>query len=354
MQSSKPRVSYADFIEGQMGKLANELLPKLAADERPTLAHFKAGTMAWLIQRVIEDVDANPTTIRPHGESTRATLRRMQREPIGQVIAAKFGRHDIIEHCKVRRKDVCAATVKGDLSVLRSVINHAASTWRDCEDLSCKPFEKAKHHLVANQLIGKATRRTRLPATDEIHRLLDDLARSDGHRNAKIRMVPVVAFGLKSARRRGEVCRITHGDVDYVNKIYWVRDLKHPTKKKGNDKSFVLWPELEQIIKMQPRLRPDDPTERIFPYNGKSVGKRYIDAKKRLGIVGLRLHDNRGFATSQWLLKLGSRDKVRKLVTGHDSEKAFDIYDRRTTEDIMKADETVQRFLQPQQPSAPV
>lgn len=313
----------------------------------PTLADFKPLTVAWLIQRVIDDVDANPMTIKPHGESQRATLHRMQREQIGKVMAAKLGRHDIIEHCKMRRKKVCAATVKQDISALRGIINHAASTWRDCEELNCAAFEAAKHHLVKNQLIGKSARRTRLPTADEISRLLDHLAKSDAHKRTQIKMVPVVAFGLVSARRRGEVVRITHGDVDYEKRVYWVRNLKHPTKKKGNDKSFTLWPELEQIIKLQPRLT-NDPAERIFPYNGKSVGKRYIDAKKALGIVNLRLHDNRGEATSKWLLKLGSRDKVRKLVTGHDSEKAFDIYDRRTTEDIMKADETVQRFLNPQ------
>jgi integrase len=340
---SKPRLSYAEFIASQQSK-------------QPV-------TIAMLIQRVIDDVDANPMTIRPHGESTRATLRRMQREPIGAVIAAKLSRHDLIEHCKRRRngvdrKAVSAATVKGDLSALRSVINHAASTWRDCEELNCKPFDKAKHHLVTNQLVGKATRRTRLPTSEEIPLLLDDLARSDKHRNATIRMVPVVAFGLKSARRRGEVCRIKRRDVDYEKQIYWVRDMKHPTRKKGNDKSFVLWPELEQIIRMQPWNDPSDLDELIFPYNPKSITKRYIDAKKRLQKLhphlfkNLRLHDNRGKATSEWLLKFnGSRDKVRKLITGHDSEKAFDIYDRRTTEDIMQADE-VQRFMQPQQVAA--
>lgn len=305
-----------------------------------SIEDFKPGTFAWLIQRVIDDVAASPT-IAQHGQSARFALKRLQRAPIGKVIVDELSKHHVISFSKERRKTVTPATVKADISYLRGVINHAASAFPDCEDLSLAPFEAAKPFLVKNNLVGKSTPRTRLPTGDEIERLLDDLARSDARKWTRIKMVPVVAFGLVSARRRGEVCRITHGDIDYVNKIYWVRDLKHPTKKKGNDKSFVLWPELEQIIKMQPRLRPDDPSERIFPYNPECVTKRYIDAKKRCGIEGLHLHDNRGKATSNWLLKLGSRDKVRKLVTGHDSEKAFDIYDRRSTLDIMRADEAI-------------
>lgn len=328
-----------------MGKFIDSL-PKFADSTEPTLADFKEGTMAWLIQRVIADVAANPTTIRQFGDSALYTLKRLQGEPIGLVLAKELAKHHVIDHCKRRRKKVCAATAKGDITALRGVVSHACAAFADCDKLSLAPFVDARPFLVKNGLIGKSTPRTRLPVGDEIPRLLDDLAISDARQNTKIKMVPVVAFGLVSARRRGEVCRITHGDVDYEKKIYWVRDLKHPTKKKGNDKSFVLWPELEQIIKMQPRLDPNNPAERIFPYNPESVTKRYIDAKKRCGISNLRLHDNRGEATSKWIAKIG-RDKTRKVVTGHDSEKAFNIYDRRTTEDIMAADEAIQKFLNP-------
>ena len=315
--SQKPRVTYAQVFA-----------PKL--------------TIAMLIQRVMDDVAASPTTIRQFGTSALFTLKRLQREPIGAVPAAELAKHHVIDHCKRRRLKVCAATTKGDITALRGVINHAAATFPDCEDLSLAAFEAAKHFLVKNNLIGKSTPRSRRPTDEEIGALLADLAISDAHPNTNIKMVPVVLFGLASSRRRGEIVRIPHGDVDYENKVYWVRDVKHPTKKKGNDKCFTLWPELEQIIKAQPRLTPDDPAELILPYNGESVGKRYIDAKKRCGIVNLRFHDNRREAVSRWLLKLGSGDKVRKLVSGHDTEKVFNsVYDGRTTLEIMRADESV-------------
>jgi hypothetical protein len=101
---AKPRLTYAQFLAQQPKQL----------------------TIALLIQRVMDDVAASPTTIRQFGESHRCTLKRMQREPIGLVLAHGLGKHDVIEHCKLRRLKVSPATTKGDLSMLRGVINHAA------------------------------------------------------------------------------------------------------------------------------------------------------------------------------------------------------------------------------------
>lgn len=319
-----------------MGKFADVLAPKFADSVERTLADFKPGTLAHLIQRVIEDVAANLTTIRQFGTSALFTLKRLQRDPIGKVMAASMDEQDLIDHCKLRRQKVCAATTKGDITALRGVIKHARA-WRDCKKLNLKAFDDSNDFLVKNQLIGKSTPRKRRPTDEEIQALIADLTVSDKQPNTTIKMVPVVMFALASARRRGEIVRIKHGDVDYANKVYWVRDVKHPTKKKGNDKCFVLWPELEQIIKAQPRVDPNDPNECIFPYNGESVGKRYIDAKKRLGITNLRFHDNRRDSISKLLLIYPPED-VRVMHSGHDTTKILESnYDGRDTMEIMRA-----------------
>lgn len=302
----------------------------------PMLADFTPRTLAWLIQRVIDDVQASPLSIRQFGQSALFALRRLQRTTIGKVIVDELSKHHIIAFGKERRKTVSPATVKADISGLRGVINHASSAFQDCENLTLAAFEAARPFLVKNNLIGKSTPRKRRPTDEEVGALMTDLAKSDALKWTKIKMVPVVAFALASARRRGEIVRITHGDVDYEKKVYWVRDVKHPTKKKNNDKCFVLWPELEAIIKMQPRLRPDDPRERIFPFNGESLGKRYIDAKKRCKIENLHFHDCRRDAISKWLLKMPAED-VRLTVSGHDNTKILEtVYDGRDTMEIMR------------------
>lgn len=168
-----------------MGKFADVLSPKFATELRTTVADFKAGTIAWLIQRVIEDVEASPNTIAQFGKSLRFTLRRLQREPIGKVVAKDLAKHHLIDHCKLRRqgaagkKAVCAATAKGDITALRGVVNHAMDAFPDCEKLTLAAFVDSKKFLVKHRLIGKSTPRTRRPIGDEIPRLLDDLAASD-------------------------------------------------------------------------------------------------------------------------------------------------------------------------------
>ena len=162
------------------------------------------------------------------------------------------------------------------------------------------------------------------------------------HPGRVLRMADVVAFIWASARRRGEVCRITWGDVDFENGVYWVRDLEHPTKKKGNDKHFLLFPEIAQIIRRQPRLRPDDPTERVFPFVKESLTQQFIAARKAIAeetgndaILTLRLHDYRATSISMYLLKGMPPEDVRLAVSGHNDTRILEtVYDRRDASDL--------------------
>ena len=122
---------------------------------------------------------------------------------------------------------------------------------------------------------------------------------------------------------------ITHGDIDWVRKMYWVRNLKHPRFKNGNHKEFAMLDPIPEIFARQPRLRPDDPNERVFPFDSKSVGAKYTLAKKALGIVNLRFHDNRREAITRWL-KFLPPHKV-KMISGHETtvilERVYDATD---------------------------
>lgn len=322
-----------------MGKFADELAPRFADAEyrEPRLSDFKSGTIAWVVQRVIEDVAANPE-MKQYGRTKMGRLRLLQQRLIGSKSAAKLTKQDIIEDIKSRRKTVGPATANHDIGCLKTSLVHHIATWEE-PDLSDahKAMGVAKIFLAKNNLTGKANRRTRRPTDEEIAVILADCRAHDARKRSSIRLEDFVLFGLGSARRRGEIVRITHGDVDFENKVYWVRDMKHPTKKKGNDKRFILWPSLEEIIRRQPRLNQNDPTERIFPFMGESVGAAYCAIKKRRGIKDLRLHDNRGDALSRFLLKYPPED-VRLMVSGHDDTKILEkVYDRRDALEVAKA-----------------
>lgn len=330
----KPRISYLEFRQKK--------------DGRP----YQEGSLAWLIQRVIEDVAANPSMRQFNGRYL-LHLRFIQRTSIGSKQAPGLRKADFIEFCKERRRTTGKSTVMHDFVKIRMALKYASANWGDDWDEALAAMEPAKLFLVNNEIIGKGARRTRRPTDEEIAALLDYFERENVRARNKIKAMPsLIAFGLKSARRRGEIVSIMHGDVDYVNKTYRVRNMK--SKVKGLTKEFILWPELEAIILAQPRIDPNDPTERIFPYDGNVVGQKYSLAKTKLGIVDLRFHDNRADALSKWLLKMPPED-VRLAVSGHENTKILEKhYDRRTTAELIreKYREVIAKLQAPSVPAA--
>jgi integrase len=269
--------------------------------------------------------------IDPLGESHLYCLRRLQRYPIVEKMAAELKKTDVVDHVMARRAEgVCAATAMHDVTFLRGVLKYAPSRWDDCENVSDACITAAMPMLTKHGLIGKSTARKRRPTDDELHRLIDYLTEQD--QRSKVKAVPCMMFALASTRRRGEICRMQRGDIDWEKRTYMIRDLKHPTMKKGNHVTFPLFDELAVIIKAQPRLT-DSPEERVFPYNDKSLGARYTLAKKALGIVDLRFHDCRREAISRYL-KILPPHEVR-LISGHRNTIVLEkSYDGRKPEDL--------------------
>jgi integrase len=308
-------------------------------DEVPTEpVQHKEGTFGWIIQRVIDDIAAQPD-IKQQGYSQLCTLRLVQRSPISKKIADKLLDQDFIDHAKERRKEVKGATVMQDITFIRGVLKYARSSWKDCRGLSAvlEELEAARPFLMKHGLIAKAAPRKRVPTDDEISRLIAYFTEHGKDRRTKIRMVPLILFALASSRRIGEICRMTHGDIEWDNKdehgnpapMYWIRDLKHPTKKKGNDKRFAMLEPMPEIIRMMPRLT-NDPNERVFPFVAHSCSAKYTAAKRALGIVGLRFHDCRRESITRWLAVFKSPHTV-KQISGHDTiqilERNYDASD---------------------------
>src|SRR5262245_42147646 len=199
-------------------------------------AHVR-GSVAHVIERFIRDM-ASPE-MKPLGASQLYTLRAIQRHPIGLKDAAKLKKQDVIDFCRDLRRRLNHSTVNQYLCFLGGALKHAGSAWDDCEDVSVAPIEAARPFLVKHTLIGKSTPRTRGPTDAELNALLGYYAKPNTSGKARtIRMPDLIAFALESTRRISEICRITHGDVDWDRKdaagnatpMYMVRDMKHPTK----------------------------------------------------------------------------------------------------------------------------
>lgn len=320
MSSEKPRLKYAEFA-----------------------AKNQRGTVAWLIERYIVEMNGlnGHPPIKILGISHVYNLRLSQRMPIGAKMAATLTKHDVIDHCKERFKKVIGATINQDFCYLSGVMKYAPSAWDDCEGVSDAAFAAARPFLTKHGYISKSTPRKRIPTDEEIGRLLDHFEKRDRQKGVTVKMVPLILFALASTRRISEICRLAYGDIawDHVDNagrstpMYMIRDLKHPTKKKGNDKRFPLFADLAEIINRQPRLRPDDPAELVFPYRSQSASATYTLGKKALGIVDLRFHDNRRHAITRYLKKLPPH-KV-KLISGHETTQILErVYDAQKPEEL--------------------
>ena len=245
------------------------------------------------------------------GRSKTADLRRLKEAGIASKDARLLTAADLIDHCKRRRLDDGAgpATVLNDMIWLRQAFLSASTTLGLKEPLLA--VDEAKRELLRTKVIAKPKQRARRLGADEEAKLLEYFSNRDGR--AQIPMADIFCFALLTARRQEEICRIRWEDVDFEKGVGWVDDVKHPTQKKGNRRSFrILSPALE-IIKRQPRTSPE-----VFPFNSKSVGAAFTRACHFLEIEGLHFHDLRHEATSRLFEKGYSIQEVAQF-TLHES-----------------------------------
>ena len=265
--------------------------------------------IAELIERYIEEMNSMPG--KHLGDTHLYCLRRMQKDTLAQKDAAKLTPADLIDYAKRRRATVSASTVTQDLTYLRGPFDYAALGF-NMPEVTPLAFAQAKPLLGKNNLIGKGRPRDRRPTQEEIDRLN---AYFDLH-DREIPMRVLFEFARVSCRRRSEITRLTWGDVDFEKRTCIVRNMKDPRHKAGNHHTFALLGRAWEIVMEQPRKNVNEPSERIFPYNSKSVGAAYTRAKKALGIENLHFHDNRRDAASK-LFEEGYGVAEVMTQTGH-------------------------------------
>ncbi|WP_323041677.1 tyrosine-type recombinase/integrase [Gemmobacter sp.] len=107
-----------------------------------------------------------------------------------------------------------------------------------------------------------------------------------------------------------------------------IRDRKDPRRKVGNDQRIPLLSisgyDPCALIEEQRQLSGGG-GDRIFPYNGRSVGTAFRRACRNLEIDDLHFHDLRHEATSR-LFEAGFTIEQVALVTGHKDWKMLRRY----------------------------
>jgi integrase len=151
--------------------------------------------------------------------------------------------------------------------------------------------------------------RDRRPTLAELDRIMEHFEAVRRHRPLSMPMNKVVAFAIFSTRRQEEITRITWADFD-VNRI-WVRDMKDPARKKGNDILCDLPPEAISVMESMSRATPE-----IFPYSTDAISAAFTRARQFLEIEDLHFHDLRHEGISR-LFEMGKTIPQVAAVSGH-------------------------------------
>lgn len=268
----------------------------------------------------------------PWGRTKKADLARLKLGPLKDKRADTLTRADFIAYIDGRRDGGAGpATAGNDLIWLRQVFRAASVVLH--APVPLQSLDDAAEYLRGERTIAKPKRRDRRLTADEERAILEHFASRDAR--AEIPMVDVVRFALLTARRQEEITRLEWADLSRSKGTALLRDVKHPTRKKGNDKPFRLLSDAWAIIDAQPRVKREDGTEdpRIFPFNAKSVGAAFTRAIHFLGIEDLHFHDLRHEATSRLFEKGYSIQEVAQF-TLHESWATLKRYTHLKPEDV--------------------
>jgi hypothetical protein len=158
-------------------------------------------------------------------------------------------------------------------------------------------------------------------------------AESNKSRKDIIPMDKIIVFAMFSSHRQGEFGRMLRSNTDYERKRVFITDMKHPTKKMGND-IWVLIPDEVWAVMLSKPVSEDKP-DNWFLYFHKTLGERFRQIWKECGNYipdsdNVGFHDLRHECPS-WLFERGGWngerwDVARVALTGHQSWETLKRY----------------------------
>lgn len=252
------------------------------------------------------------------GRSKGHDLNRLKSYTITRINATELTAADLINHIAERNRVVKPQTAKNDLIWLKTAIKTMSVTMGFKANLEA--FEQAREVLRKQKLIASSDTRDRLPTCAEIL----TLSRHFGKGSPSYECM---WFSLYSARRISETTRIKWDDINETNRTVVIRNLKDPNRRNVTKIAKIPLSAFN-IIQRQPRK-----SDRVFPYQEKTISKYFTDACKVVGIEDLHLHDLRHAATTG-LFKRGLQIQEVQKITLHSTWQALSRYTNLNPEDI--------------------
>lgn len=241
---------------------------------------------------------------------------------LGGVTVDRMTPQDLVTYCTIRSEDGAGPyTLNMEMSKLGTVFRYGAVQLRvTLPDV----VGQARPLLSHLRLIGGGGKRERRPTEDEMTRILEHMGATYGEVYAD-----AVRFAVASAMRRGEICEITHADID-ENRIVSVWR-KHPRKGKVLERVPLL-ADAWEIVERQPASEDG----RVFPIAAGTLSKYFTWTCRALSIPDLHLHDMRHEGASR-LFEDGLQIEQVAMITGHKSWNMLKRYTQLKPEDVQAA-----------------
>jgi len=265
------------------------------------------------------------------GQRSKAYTLEFLQKKLGCVRIADLSRERLVDFGRERaRQGADPFTVGADIGYIKMIISHAAAVHGIA--VSAEPVDLARIALKRLGLVGKGRSRDRRPTREELDRIFSLLEHSP---KLTMPVARIARFAIATAMRQDEIARLRWSDVDSVTKTVIIRDRKDPRAKNGNHQKIPLlnatgfdaWELLREQAKLTKNM------DRVFPYNGRSVGTAFRRACRDLKIEDLHFHDLRHEAASR-LFEAGFSIEQVALVTGHRDWKMLKRYTHLRPEDL--------------------
>jgi integrase len=261
--------------------------------------------------------------VKDHQRTKLVEIKNLLNHDVAKIKVLDLTPRDLINHCLIRGETVRPQTANRDIVWLKKVLE-TMCVMNNLE-FDYGVFVKANVMMKCEQLVAPVGKRSRVATWQELLKLTRYF-RSLG---SSIPFVDMMWFSAFSARRLSETTRIKWSDNDNVNQTGMVEDVKHPTKKKGNDMRFKYEKSAWKIIQRQPKV-----DERIFPYHPRTVSNYFVAATRACKIKDLHWHDLRRTAVTRLFMKGYTVEQVM-LFSLHTQLSTLQIYMALKPEDVV-------------------
>lgn len=223
-----------------------------------------------------------------------------------------------------RRKNVTPQTINRDLSILRVVLKHAATLWRDA---SGKPW------LAAPPLIRALPCRLRQPTPLSWAQYLTLMARLPAH------LAPPMQFAFQTGCRQEEICGLKWEWEDKERGAFIIpAEVVKGRIGRTVSRLVPLNSLARQVIEGQRGIHK----EYVFPYEGHRMlrlsGTAFNAARRDVGLSAFRVHDAR-HTFGRWLRAAGVSDEDRADLLGHQAGRITTHYSKAEIERLREAAE---------------